>query len=248
MNHNLSMFRQELKEDTEEYMLLTEEEYKQFGTGYFMNLDAETELPSDRPEEIYDQVYTSGKRTDVLNNCEFNIYRDILYDTLLLRAAKSAKTAFVHGSGIGYEVMLLARRGLTVYYYEPDERKKEFQRWRQNRRLGEFSSTPIDITDWHTPWSLELDLVVSFDVLEHLHAPFRTINKLGELIHERGHLLLMPAFQWPKHKQHLEEWEWVSGYYFVKVMKGLGFRVVWQQGNFFMFQPVFHNRHAVWRL
>lgn len=243
------MFRQELKEDTEEYMFLTSEELKQFGTGYFMNLDAETELPSDEPEEIWDQVYTSGKRTDLLNNAEFNIYRDILYDTLLLRAAKDAKKAFVHGSGIGHEVMILARQGIEVYYYEPDEKKKEFQRWRENGRIdGTRRPVPIDVTRWRTPWNLELDLVVSFDVLEHLHAPFRTISKLGELVHEEGLLLLMPAFQWPKHKQHLEEWDWVSGFYFVKVMKGLGFKVKWQQGNFFMFQPIFHNRHPVWKL
>ena len=248
---DLQEFRQQLKDDTEEYLIFEPEEYERFGTGYYTTLDAKTELPSKDPQEIYEKVYTHGKRTDLLNNAEFNILRDPLYDVYLSEAGFDAKSAFVHGSGIGHEVMILVKQGLDVYYYEPDENKKDFQNWRQRKHLSRTDRLPTDATDWRTPfknWNLEVDLVVSFDVLEHLHAPFRTIQHLGELIHEEGHLLLMPAFQYPQHKQHLPQHEWISAFMFVKVMEGLGFKLNWQQGNFFDFTPIFNKREDVWRL
>lgn len=248
MQNNLNTYRQELKDDTEEYLIFETEEYERFGTGYYTTLDAKTELPSRDPQEIYEKVYTHGKRTDLLNNAEFNILRDPLYDILLTNAREIASSVFVHGSGIGHEVMILAREGLEVFYYEPDENKKDFQKWRQRKHLNESDRLPTDVTYWHKPWDIGVDLVVSFDVLEHLHAPFRTIHHLGELIHDEGHLLLMPAFQYPQHKQHLPQNEWISGYIFKKVMEGLGFKLIWQQGNFFKFQPVFNTTETVWRL
>ena len=245
---DLLTLRSQLKEDTYEYLILTEDEKCNFGTGYYTTLDAKSPLPSDDPQEIYDQVYTYGKRTDLLNNAEFNVHRSMLYDELLLEASKGVKTAFVHGSGIGHEVMILAKQGISTYYYEPDINKKDFQKWRQSKRLDSLDGLAIDITKWHKPWNIEVDLVVSFDVLEHLHAPFRTIHHLGELIHEEGHLLLMPAFQYPRHAQHLKQHEWISGFMFVKIMEGLGFKLKQNTSNFFSFTPIFNNREAVWRL
>jgi SAM-dependent methyltransferase len=245
---DLKRYRQQLKDDTFEYFNLTEDEELLFGTGYYMNLDAETPLPSETAEGVWDELYTRGKRTDLLNNCEFNIWRDPLYDRLLFSSIKGKVTAFVHGAGIGHEVMILADKGIAVYYYEPDKNKKEFMKWRFNKRLG-FKFHPTDVTEWS--WdeirAIEADLIVSYDVLEHLHAPLRTISKLGEILDPNGRFLVLPAFQYPKHKQHLQQHHWIDGYYFIKVMEGLGFKVKWQQGNFYIFQPIFNN-HDVWKL
>ena len=245
---DLKSFRQQLEEDTLEYFHLSEEEKKKFGTGYYMNLDAETPLPSDEPEEIWDQLYTKGARTDLLNNCEFNIWRDSLYDLLLFRAGRGVQSAFVHGAGIGHEAFILQSLGIATYYYEPDENKKEFMKWRYKKHFSE-RFCPVDTTHWKRKElaNLEVDLVVSFDVLEHLHAPFRTISRLGDMLDSHGQFVVMPAFQYPKHKQHLSQHNWITGHYFVKVMEGLGFEVTWRQGNFYSFSPIF-NTHDVWKL
>lgn len=244
----VELYRKQLKKDTFDYFKMSALEASRFGTGYYTTLDANTPLPSDDPQEIHEKVYKHGKRTDLLNNCEFNLLRNDLYDALLIRSAEKVKTAFVHGSGIGHEAMILAGEGVIVYYYEPDEEKKKFQKWREERRLSELLWRPVDVTDWKAPIKMELDMVVSYDVLEHLHAPFRTILHLGEFLHEEGRFVVMPAFQYPKHKQHLPQHEWISPYMFTKVMQGLGFKLIWQQGSFFEFQPIFNKREEVWKL
>lgn len=126
------------------------------------------------------------------------------------------------GCGTGGNIALLRRFG-TVRAMEPDEASRSY--------VQETHGLAVDpglLPDGLPYAPASFDLVCAFDVIEHVDDDRASVRKLGELLAEKGVLVLMvPAYQWMwshhdelhHHKRRYTRRE------FVRVLEEAGLRV-----------------------
>lgn len=91
------------------------------------------------------------------------------------------------GCGGGLFLSLLERSGARVVGIELSDSRAEHARQKHNLRISKF---PIESDFWQTQYDAHFDVVVLFDVIEHVNYPVRTVRGAHNVL-KRGGLLLI---------------------------------------------------------
>lgn len=109
-----------------------------------------------------------------------------------------------HGAGTGWVTFPLAKMGATVTVFECgnmkkviEERRKDFELSRKVRVLNPYRTA--------IPWNKSFDIVISYEVMEHIHDPLSTIIMFNRTLKMHGLLYLSYSFGPSPCSQHLEE-------------------------------------------
>lgn len=239
--------RELLKEDIIEYLELSEEDAKKIGTGHYVIQEQEFDKYNAMTAE---ELWTHYQHRDksLLSNAEFAMCRKPMYDSMVMKWKEGRQSVFVHGAGCGFNAIILAKLGMDVCFYEPNIKEQNFIRWRAEKY--DIMWDVKNATNW-SPKNLyryEFDLIVSYDVLEHLVAPFRTICNLGNMLSDNGVLLMMPAFTF-EHHQHLLKHRTTKDWLIKKVMDLMGFNLLEYVDGFYVYDALFSSSgHDAWKI
>jgi SAM-dependent methyltransferase len=144
--------------------------------------------------------------------------------TMEICRKNGAREVLDFGCGIGQDGILLAEDGFAVTLADLPGRTFEFVRWRVER-IG----LPIDLTSTDELRG-EYDVILCFDVLEHLWEPEETVEYLYSHLSGNGILLVTANFDHDEvHPMHLERNVKYSGMALVDMISRVGFRV---EGSF----------------
>ena len=128
----------------------------------------------------------------------------IHYRTLIVRDLALGRSGRVHldyGSGIGNDALVFAAAGFDVTLADISDCLLAFAAWRCRRRG--YSVRTVDLKREHLPREA-FDVVVCFDVLEHIPNPLKIVRTIRRSM--RGEALLVfhaPFADDPEHPMHV---------------------------------------------
>lgn len=122
-----------------------------------------------------------------------------------IASQRSGRTCLDYGSGIGSDALAFAAAGFDVTLADVSSPLLAFARWRCERRG--FSVKTIDLKREPLP-SRRFDAVLCFDVLEHIHRPLRTLDRIHDAMTPGGLLFVHAPFgkdpERPMHVVHTD--------------------------------------------
>ena len=108
-----------------------------------------------------------------------------------IAARQSGRACLDYGSGIGSDALAFATAGFEVTLADVSTPLLAFAKWRCERRG--FQVRTIDLKVDPVPRA-RFDAVVCFDVLEHIHRPLRTLDKIHASMRNGGLLFVHAPF------------------------------------------------------
>jgi SAM-dependent methyltransferase len=131
--------------------------------------------PSD--ERAVTRFYNESK-TELFDLARWHAEDSIHYRTLVcadIAAGRPGRTYLDYGSGIGSDALVFAQAGFDVTLADISNPLLAFAKWRCERRG--FRVKTIDLKRESLP-RRRFDAAVCFDVLEHIHRPLRTLDRI----------------------------------------------------------------------
>jgi SAM-dependent methyltransferase len=145
--------------------------------------------PSD--ERAVTKFYNESK-TELFDLARWHAEDSIHTRTLMsaeIAARRPGRACLDFGSGIGSDALALASAGFEVTLADVSSPLLAFAKWRLERRG--FRVETIDLKRERLPAG-RFDAVLCFDVLEHIHRPLRTLNRIHRSM-RKGALLFVHA-------------------------------------------------------
>jgi SAM-dependent methyltransferase len=142
--------------------------------------------------------------TELFELIEWHATDPIHYRTLVVRDRALARPGRAHldyGSGIGNDALVFAAAGFQTTLADISECLLAFAAWRCRRRG--YAVKTVDLKR-EAPPANTFDVVVCFDVLEHIPEPLRIVRTLRAALRERGVLVFHAPFaDDPEHPMHV---------------------------------------------
>lgn len=109
------------------------------------------------------------------------------------------------GAGIGTDLLPFARNGYEAYYADISGKTADFLRYRFEKRKIKVNFFPIEGTQAHLKG--RFDIIICFDVLEHLLNPLKTLSLLTRHLKNSGVIAIIncPDDQGGTHPCHLPQ-------------------------------------------
>ena len=179
--------------------------------------------------------------TELFELIEWHATDRIHYRTLILRdfaAMRPGRRFLDYGSGIGNDALVLAAAGFEITLADISECLLAFAAWRCRRRG--FAVRTIDLRRERPP-SDAFDLVLCFDVLEHIPRPLDVVRTIRASLAEGGLLAVHSPFgEDPVRPMHVVHRDVVT-----PRMRSLGFRPVDFRFPTFVYAPQSYEKRAV---
>lgn len=160
--------------------------------------------------------------TELFELIEWHASDPIHYRTLVIRDLQLRRAGRVYldyGSGIGNDALVFAEAGFDVTLADISDCLLAFAAWRCRRRG--FAVRTIDLKRDPLPAS-RYDVVVCFDVLEHIPKPLRVLRRIRRAMRRDGLLAIHAPFaNDPEHPMHVVHTDVVT-----PRMRGLGFQPI----------------------
>lgn len=159
----------------------------------------------DNPQDVaaLTQFYNQSD-TELFELIEWHANDAIHYRTLVLRdfaAARPGRNYLDYGSGIGNDALVFAEAGFDVTLADISDCLLAFAAWRCRKRG--FKVRTIDLKHESLP-AQEFDVVLCFDVLEHIPKPLTVVRNIRAALHSGGLLLVHAPFgDDPVHPMHV---------------------------------------------
>jgi SAM-dependent methyltransferase len=145
--------------------------------------------PSD--ERAVTKFYNESK-TELFDLARWHAEDSIHTRTLMcadIAASRPGRNCLDYGSGIGSDALALASAGFNVTLADVSSPLLAFAKWRIERRG--FRVDTVDLKRERLP-ATRFDAVLCFDVLEHIHRPLRTLDRIHRSM-RKGALLFVHA-------------------------------------------------------
>jgi SAM-dependent methyltransferase len=179
--------------------------------------------------------------TELFELIEWHATDRIHYRTLILRdfaATRPGRRFLDYGSGIGNDALVLAAAGFEITLADISESLLTFAAWRCRRRG--FAVRTIDLRGERPP-SDAFDLVLCFDVLEHIPRPLDVVRTIRASLGDGGLLVVHAPFgDDPVRPMHVVHRDVVTSR-----MRSLGFRPVACRFPLSIYPPQFYEKRAV---
>jgi SAM-dependent methyltransferase len=174
-----------------------------------------------RDESALTRFYNQSD-TELFELIEWHAADPIHYRTLVVRDLALAWRGRAHldyGSGIGNDALVFADAGFNVTLADISDCLLAFAAWRFRRRG--LSVATIDLKR-DVPPARAFDVVVCFDVLEHIPDPLRIVRSIQRAMRENGLFVFHAPFaDDPEHPMHVVHSDIVT-----PRLRSLGFRPV----------------------
>jgi 2-polyprenyl-3-methyl-5-hydroxy-6-metoxy-1,4-benzoquinol methylase len=158
--------------------------------------------------------------TELFELIEWHATDPIHYRTLIVRdlaLGRGGRSYLDYGSGIGNDALVFAAAGFHVTLADISDCLLAFAAWRCRRRG--FKVATIDLKR-EAPPARMFDVVVCFDVLEHIPKPLRVVRAIRHAMREEGLLVIHAPFaDDPEHPMHVVHTDVVT-----PRMRSLGFQ------------------------
>jgi SAM-dependent methyltransferase len=140
--------------------------------------------------------FYNESQSEIFDLIEWHASDPIHYRTLVvrdfLRGSGRPRGAYLdYGSGIGNDALVFAEAGFEVTLADVSEPLLAFAAWRCRRRG--FAVKTIDLKRDSLPPNT-FDLVVCFDVLEHILKPLDVVRQIRTALHEHGIFVVHAPF------------------------------------------------------
>jgi SAM-dependent methyltransferase len=146
-------------------------------------------------------------------------YRTLILRDFLRRTRRTPGTYLDYGSGIGNDALVFTEAGYDVTLADVSERLLAFAAWRCRRRGFEVRTLDLKRV---APPADAFDLVLCFDVLEHIPRPLEAVRAIRASLRRGGVLACHAPFgEDPEHPMHVVHRDVVT-----PRMRSLGFRPV----------------------
>jgi len=146
-------------------------------------------------------------------------YRTLILRDFFARTRRTRGAYLDYGSGIGNDALVFAEAGYEVTLADVSEPLLAFAAWRCRRRGFEVRTLDLKRED---PPADAFELVICFDVLEHIPDPLRTVRGLRAALRRGGVLAFHAPFgEDPERPMHVVHRDIVT-----PRMRSLGFRPV----------------------
>jgi SAM-dependent methyltransferase len=179
--------------------------------------------------------------TELFELIEWHATDQIHYRTLILRdfaAMRPGPRYLDYGSGIGNDALILAAAGFEITLADISECLLAFAAWRCRRRG--FAVRTIDLRRERLSADA-FDLVLCFDVLEHIPRPLDVVRHIRASLSEGGLLVVHAPFgDDPVHPMHVVHRDVVT-----PRMRSLGFQMVDCRFPSFICAPQLYEKRAV---
>jgi 2-polyprenyl-3-methyl-5-hydroxy-6-metoxy-1,4-benzoquinol methylase len=145
--------------------------------------------PSD--ERAVTKFYNESK-TELFDLARWHAEDSIHTRTLMcadIAGQRPGRRCLDYGSGIGSDALALASAGFDVTLADVSSPLMAFAKWRIERRG--FHVETVDLKAEQLPRG-RFDVVLCFDVLEHIHRPLRTLDRIHSSM-KKGALLFVHA-------------------------------------------------------
>lgn len=160
--------------------------------------------------------------TELFELIEWHATDPIHYRTLILRdlaRVRPGRCYLDYGSGIGNDALVFAAAGFDITLADVSDPLLGFAEWRCRRRG--FNVRTIDLKQESLPPDA-FDLVVCFDVLEHIPEPLDVVGAMRVSLRDEGLLVIHAPFgDDPVHPMHVVHHDVVT-----PRMRSFGFRPV----------------------
>jgi SAM-dependent methyltransferase len=174
-----------------------------------------------RDESVLTRFYNQSD-TELFELIEWHATDPIHYRTLVVRdlaLGRRGRSFLDYGSGIGNDALAFAAAGFHVTLADISDCLLEFAAWRCRRRG--FAVSTIDLKR-HMPPPQAFDVVVCFDVLEHIPNPMRVVRVIRRALRDDGLAVIHAPFaDDPEHPMHVVHTDVVT-----PRMRSLGFQPV----------------------
>jgi SAM-dependent methyltransferase len=147
--------------------------------------------PTDEREVT--RFYNESK-TELFDLARWHAEDTIHYRTLVcadIAARRPGRAYLDYGSGIGSDALVFASAGFDVTLADISSPLLAFAKWRCERRG--FRVQTVDLKR-ESPPPARFDAVVCFDVLEHIHRPLRTLDRIQRAMRPGALLFLHAPF------------------------------------------------------
>ena len=142
--------------------------------------------------------------TELFELIEWHATDPIHYRTLVVRdyaLARSGRAYLDYGSGIGNDALVFAAAGFQVTLADISECLLAFAAWRCRQRGYVVNTVDLKTS---APPANTFDVVVCFDVLEHIPDPLRIVRTLRSAMRDAGVLVFHAPFaDDPEHPMHV---------------------------------------------
>jgi SAM-dependent methyltransferase len=174
-----------------------------------------------RDESALTRFYNQSD-TELFELIEWHASDPIHYRTLVIRdlaLGRRGRSYLDYGSGIGNDALVFAAAGFRVTVADISDCLLAFAAWRCRRRG--FSVSTVDLKR-QSPPPQTFDVVVCFDVLEHIPTPLRVVRVIRRAMREQGLAVIHAPFaDDPDHPMHVVHTDVVT-----PRMRSLGFQPI----------------------
>ncbi len=234
--------RTELVHEAAEFLGITVDEAwsRLRGAGDRFREEWQASIADPHDHHALTQFYNQSD-TELFELIEWHANDPIHYRTLILRdlAVRRPGRAYLdYGSGIGNDAMVFANAGFDVTVADISDVLLAFASWRLRRR-GHAVKT-VDLKRQPLP-PASYDLVVCFDVLEHIPRPLEVVRAIRAAMRPEGVLVIHAPFaEDPEHPMHVVHRDVVT-----PRMRSLGFLPVDCRFPTFVSAPRIYEKQAV---
>lgn len=144
--------------------------------------------------------YVMNKNQEIIYKSDAFIYELLVYNISEVKSKiqnhllnflkdKNNLKILMYGDGIGLDSLLLIKNGYDITYYDYEGKTYEFA-----KKIWQHFEVSPKVCFAPTTLELKYDIIVAFDVLEHVENPEETIKEFNRILNPNGFVILTAPF------------------------------------------------------